>query len=249
MIHMTKSGMEDWKVSLPPLEEQRRIAAILDQADALRRLRRHALDRLEMLGQAIFHEMFGNAHETGRAALRDLGDVKTGATPSTKVAEYFDGDIPFMTPGDLETDRPAVRYLSEAGAEKSRTVDAGSTLVCCIGATIGKTKMVSEHCAFNQQINAVEWGSDIVPAYGFYAVRRLRPEIEKIGRGASTTLPILKKSLFQQLEIPVVEKGDQHVFSKRLRAVEKLKKHFAYSRSAWNRLFASLQHRAFQGEI
>jgi type I restriction enzyme S subunit len=48
-------------IPLPPLEEQRRIAGILDQADALRRLRTRALDRLNTLGQAIFHEMFGDA--------------------------------------------------------------------------------------------------------------------------------------------------------------------------------------------
>jgi len=48
------------KIPLPPLEEQRRIAGILDQADALRRLRTRALDKLNTLGQAIFHEMFGD---------------------------------------------------------------------------------------------------------------------------------------------------------------------------------------------
>lgn len=45
-------------LSLPPLEEQKRIAAILDQADALRRLRGRALDRLRDLGHATFREMF-----------------------------------------------------------------------------------------------------------------------------------------------------------------------------------------------
>ena len=59
MVHMTKSGMEDWMVSIPPLEEQKRIAGILDQADALRRLRTRALDKLNTLGQAIFTRCLG----------------------------------------------------------------------------------------------------------------------------------------------------------------------------------------------
>ncbi|MGC6751728.1 restriction endonuclease subunit S, partial [Escherichia coli] len=48
------------EIPLPPLPEQRRIAAILDQADELRRLRRQSLSRLSDLGQAIFFEMFGD---------------------------------------------------------------------------------------------------------------------------------------------------------------------------------------------
>ena len=48
------------EIRLPPLNEQKRIAAILDQADELRRLRQRAIDRLNELGQAIFYEMFGD---------------------------------------------------------------------------------------------------------------------------------------------------------------------------------------------
>ncbi len=246
---ITRGPLLTYTVPLPPLEEQRRIAAILDQADALRRLRRRALDRLNTLGQAIFHQMFEIAADTEFAVLKDLGAVKTGSTPSTKVAEFFNGDVPFITPGDLETDRSVARFLTEAGAEKSRTVKAGSILVCCIGATIGKTDIAPEYCAFNQQINAVEWAPDISPAYGFYAVKGLRREIERIGRGASTTLPILKKSLFQQLEIPIVAKPEQKKFSERLDAVNSQIDQIKLSNSATDRLFESLQSRAFQGEL
>ena len=48
-------------IPLPPLDEQKRIAAVLDQADELRRKRQRAIDRLNQLGQAIFFEMFGDA--------------------------------------------------------------------------------------------------------------------------------------------------------------------------------------------
>ena len=61
---VSKATVERIKIPLPPLEEQKRIAGILDQADALRRLRTRALEKLNTLGQAIFHEMFGDVVTT-----------------------------------------------------------------------------------------------------------------------------------------------------------------------------------------
>lgn len=57
---ITLDVLRSLEIPLPPLEEQKRIAAILDQADDIRRKRQHAIDRLNQLGQAIFHEMFGD---------------------------------------------------------------------------------------------------------------------------------------------------------------------------------------------
>jgi type I restriction enzyme, S subunit len=57
---VSKAIVERIEIPLPPLDEQKRIAAILDQADELRRKRQQALTRLNHLGQAIFMEMFGD---------------------------------------------------------------------------------------------------------------------------------------------------------------------------------------------
>ena len=59
--NISQGTIKDTEIYLPPLEEQKRIAAILDQADELRRKRHRALDRLNQLGQAIFIEMFGDS--------------------------------------------------------------------------------------------------------------------------------------------------------------------------------------------
>ena len=80
---VSKAIVERIEIPLPPLDEQKRIAAILDQADDLRRQRQHAIDRLEQLSQAIFHEMFGdpktNAHGFPTIALGDLIKVSSGS--------------------------------------------------------------------------------------------------------------------------------------------------------------------------
>ena len=60
MLHMTKAGRQAWEIPLPPLEEQRRIAAILDQAETLRTQRRQALAHLDTLTQSLFLDMFGD---------------------------------------------------------------------------------------------------------------------------------------------------------------------------------------------
>ena len=80
------------EIPLPPLEEQKRIAAILDQADSLRRLRQRAIDRLNTLGQAIFYEMFGDPDVAtkGRLTTRSILGRVTVAIGGNS-AYYQDG--------------------------------------------------------------------------------------------------------------------------------------------------------------
>ena len=239
------------RLPLPPLAEQRRIADILDKADALRAKRRAALAQLDTLTQSIFLDMFGdpatNPKGWPRSTLRELGKVKTGGTPSSAKAGMFDGPIPFVTPGDLESDAPVKRSVTEAGAAECENVRPGATLVCCIGATIGKIGRAAVRSAFNQQINAVEWGNSVHDTYGYAALRFFKPTI--IAWGASTTLPILKKSAFEKIEIPVPAIELQTEFAKRTAKVDELERSSRASLSHCDELFASLQVRAFQGGL
>lgn len=238
-------------IPLLALSDQRRIAAILDQADALRAKRREALAQLDSLTQSTFIEMFGRgaADTEGwpTATLKALGKVSTGGTPPSGQEGLFGGSIPFLTPGDLESDAMPKRSVTEAGAAAAATVRAGATLVCCIGATIGKTDSARVRSAFNQQLNAVEWGPSIHDLYGLHSMRLLKPVI--VSRGASTTLPILKKSSFEKLEIVVPPLGLQETFASRIQAVESLKATHRTALAESDALFASLQHRAFSGQL
>jgi type I restriction enzyme S subunit len=245
------STLKHLKIPLPPIDEQRRIAEVLDRAEALRAKRRAALAQLDTLNESIFHELFSdpatNPKGWPRKRLSQLGTVTTGGTPSSAQEGMFDGPIPFITPGDLESETPVKRSLTEAGAKESVTVRAGATLVCCIGATIGKTGFAAARSAFNQQINAVEWGSEVHDDYGFAVVRLFKPTI--VGWGASTTLPILKKSRFEQIEVPVPPLQLQVEFGRRLEVLEKVKATHRRALTGLGELFAVLQDLAFRGEL
>ena len=240
------------EVVLLSLPEQRRIAAILDKADALRAKRCEALAQLDRLAQSIFVEMFGdpaaNPNNWPVRTLKELGTVVTGGTPPSALEGMFGGEIPFVTPGDLESDRPVKRTVTEAGALEAGTVRAGTTLVCCIGATIGKMGVASVRSSFNQQLNAIEWFDDLVnDVYGLAALRFFKPTI--VAWGASTTLPILKKSSFERLAIPVAPLSLQQEFAMRSQLVSQLNEKLQKALQVDSILFESLQSRAFQGGL
>lgn len=247
---ITRQSLAPLKIRVPPLPEQIRIAAILEQADALRLKRRDALEQLDSLAQSIFIEMFGapatNPKGWAYKSLFELGKVVTGGTPPSAKPGMFDGPIPFVTPGDLESDEAVKRSLTTEGAKESRTVRAGATLVCCIG-TIGKMDIARVRSAFNQQINAIEWSDEVDDHYGHAVLQFFRPTIKSWG--ASTTVPILKKSSFEKIEIPVPPQPLQRKFAERAKALEKLCGAHKTSLTELDELFASLQKRAFMGEL
>ena len=159
----------------------------------------------------------------------------------------FEGPHPFVTPGDLGSGQVSKRSLTEAGARRSRSVRKGSALVCCIGATIGKMDIAREDSAFNQQINAVEWCDSVIGEFGIEALRFFKDAIATAG--ASTTLPILKKSAFEKLRIPVPPIDLQRDYCRRLDAISS----YAGGLQTAVQLGASLKQalitKAFSGEL
>jgi len=249
--HIDPRVLAELEVPLPNLEEQRRIAAILDQADALRAKRREALAAVKALTRSIFVSVFGHPLVNDRGwperELQGLGRVVTGKTPPTAEQAMFGGPIPFVTPGDLGSGRPPKRTLTEAGATHSRVVRRGATLVCCIGATIGKVGRAECASAFNQQINAVEWNEAVHDAYGYASLEFRRGVIA--AAGTSTTLPLLNKSGFQRLRIPVPPSELQLKYARQVRLAERVATDHSTQLDQFDVLFASLQDRAFKGDL
>jgi type I restriction enzyme, S subunit len=237
------------RVAVPSLPDQRRVAGVLDQAEALRAKRRAALAQLDTLTQSVFVDMFGDPATNPKGwptrQIRTLGKITTGGTPPSAKPGMFGGPTPFITPGDIESEEPAKRSLTVAGAAEVATVRAGATFVCCIG-TIGKIGIATVRSAFNQQINAVEWGEAVDDRYGYWVLRFFKPTI--IAWAASTTLPILKKSTFEQLEVPVPPIELQRAFSRRLAPIRGLDSSSRAAIAMLDELFRALQFRAFVGE-
>lgn len=136
--------------------------------------------------------------------IKEVGKVFTGKTPSKAVEDYFGGEIPFVTPTELDKEQfvfSAQQTLTEKGAEQIKLLPKNSVMVCCIG-SLGKIGIAGCELATNQQINSVIFDNKKVDfKYGYYVLSRLKPLMEKIA--PLTTVPIINKSSFEQLEIPI----------------------------------------------
>ena len=138
--------------------------------------------------------------------LGEIGEITTGNTPSKDNKEYYGGNIPFFKPTDLEQGidtKFSNDKLSQLGFESSRKLPANTVLVTCIGATIGKTGLISVEGSCNQQINAIVPTKSIIPYFLYYACVSEYMQNEIKSNASATTLPILNKGNFSKIAFPL----------------------------------------------
>lgn len=138
------------------------------------------------------------------AKLSDIATVVTGTTPPKSRADFYGGEIPFVTPSELGSTEPVVSAkttLSALGGKSSRILPAGSVMVCCIG-SLGKVGIAGKPLVTNQQINSLICDDSIVDSrYVFHYCHTLKHEL--VDMAPATTIAIVNKSRFQELRIPL----------------------------------------------
>ena len=140
-LQVSKGDIASLQIPLPPLAEQKRIAAILDAADALRLKRRRAIDQLDDLLQSSFLDMFGDPVTNPKGwkvtCIGDATRMGTGSTPSRSHKSYFDGTIPWVKSTEIDwgTVTATSECLSSEGAEAARLklYPTGSVILALYG--------------------------------------------------------------------------------------------------------------------
>jgi len=251
---LTGSSLRILPVPLPPLAEQRRIAAILDEADAIRAKRRAQLACLDELPKALFREMFGDpvCAPGPRCAIHDIAQVVTGNTPSRKDSVNYGSDIEWVKSDNLGgfIATRATERLSPSGRQKARIAPSGSVLVTCIAgspASIGKSSIVDRAVAFNQQINAI-FPSDRLESAFIQTMLASAPELVR-AKSTGGMKGLVSKSAFGSISIITPPLVKQKAFADKVVAVRTERDRVARALEADDELFSALQHRAFRGEL
>lgn len=155
---------QDLEIPLPPLPEQKRIAAILDKADAIRRKRQQAIQLADDFLRAVFLDMFGDPVTNPKGwPLKRFGDVGTwssGGTPSRTVSDFFEGEINWYSAGELNSRYlyGSVEKISESAIKNSaaKIFKKDSLLVGMYDTAAMKTSILKEESSCNQACANVE---------------------------------------------------------------------------------------------
>lgn len=139
--------------------------------------------------------------------LRDCCDIVSGATPRRDRPEYWDGDIPWVTPKDLsDLDVPvledAPEYITEQGYKScSTTLLPKGSILFSSRAPIGLVALAGRPMCTNQGFKSLIPGNGVDSGYLYRCMKSLVPRIQDMGRGA--TFAEISKELFGEVEIPL----------------------------------------------
>ena len=213
--HTSPDRILDIEIELPKLEKQNKIAAFLDNIENLIQLNVEINNNLEQQAQAIFKYWFIDFEPFGKkiptdwcnGTIDDLAkDIVCGKTPSTRKADYYGTDIPFITIPDMHDKIYSItteRHLSVLGAnsQAKKNLPKNSICVSCIG-TAGLVTLVAEESQTNQQINSIIPKDEISPYFIYLLMQTLSDTINKLGQGGSTIVN-LNKSQFAKIQVTI----------------------------------------------
>lgn len=271
---LTISRLAEQSVPLAPTEEQVRIAdkldTVLTNVDAVNTRLARVAPILKRFRQSVLaaatsgwltEDWRQSANTAGseptkswsRCALKQIGRVSTGLTPSKAKSDFYGGDVPFVKPGDL--DKGVISStddtLTMTGSREARMVRAGAVFVSCIG-NLGKVGIAGLPMAFNQQINAIEFHQDqVLDQFGYYSCMTLGEWL--VENSSATTIAIVNKGRFEQAEINVPPLDEQQEIVRRIEILftfsDRLEARLQAAQIATERLTPSLLAKAFRGEL
>lgn len=252
--------IKESNIPLPPLPEQKRIAAILDKADAIRRKRQQAIQLADDFLRAVFLDMFGdpvtNPNGWEVDALEKLSTrVTKGESPKWQGFEYGSEGVRFITSenvlwGSLDERMKFIPLEFHQKLKRSQ-VQEGDLLINLVGASVGRACLAELNgmpANINQAVSVTTLDhSRLLPEIALYQL--LVPSMQRVLLGNVVDAARANISLadIRDLQMLVPPIDVQLAF---LKVLGKVKKYMAANSSFSSlNLFESLSHNAFSGQL
>ena len=261
VIKYIKLGnLTDAEIPLPNLATQQRIAAILDQADAIIQNNRAIVQKYDALTQSLFLEMFGDPVKNEKGWETDkvvnvCSKIFGGGTPSKAKPEYFIGNIPWVTPKDMKSEYifDSIDHVNLKAIENSsaKLIPSGNLLMVIRSGILKHTLPLAINkvdVTVNQDMKA------FIPNAGKTNTIFLKYFFQcsssyLLGKVRAVTADNIEFNQIKELSFPLVPINLQNQFAERVQAIDVQKQQAQLELAKSEELFASLLQRAFKGEL
>ena len=262
-LNLSSKWIEEYQIPLPPLSEQKRIAGILDAADALRAKRREALAQLDTLLQSLFLDLFGDPVTNPKGwEVVELGTytskVGSGSTPKGGNESYYDDGISLirsLNVRDGEFKFKKLAHIDEEQASKLKNVvvKENDVLLNITGASVARVCRAPAGALparVNQHVCIIRTGKALNTIYTekLLLTDTMKQKLLGIGESGATRQAITKAQVLR-LNIPLPPLSLQQRFAAIVKQVEAQKARMRTQLTELDTLFAALQQRAFNGEL
>jgi len=259
------SFLENLQIPLPPLPEQKRIAAILkEQMAAVEKAKAAAEAQLEAakaLPTAYLREVFTGDVEKKLpegwkwARLGEVVETKSGGTPPRGIISYYGGSIPWVKSGELNDGliSKTEEMITEEGVANSsaKIFPAGTLLIALYGATVGRLGILEMDAATNQAVCGIFTSDEINRDFLYYYLLKERNQLLRISFGGAQ--PNISQDIVRKLMVPLPPLSEQKriaaILKEQMSEAEKLRKSLEEQLETINKIPAALLQRAFSGEL
>ncbi|MGP5228361.1 restriction endonuclease subunit S [Arthrobacter rhombi] len=258
--------LESLAVPCPSLDEQLRIANILDRADALRAKRRETIDRLDSLSQSIFHEMFGDPAANDRDwSTHDLGvvlrSIDSGSSPVCSSRPAHGNECGLLKLGAITTGtwKPGEnKAFTDAAPNVRNEVRAGDVLFSrkntpSLVAAVARVDEVPQRLFLPDLIFrlCIRDQEQMLPEFltALLQYPTQKRAIQRLATGSAQSMVNISKAKLLGISVVVPPLELQQQFSNHMAVVEHLKTEYRAQLAQLDDLFLSLQDRAFKGEL
>lgn len=188
--------------------------------------------------------------EWEKKKLGEIAKIITGNTPSTAIAEYYNGEKLFVSPADIQENRyvyTTKTTLTENGFKKGRKIKKGSVLFVCIGSTIGKVGQASVECLTNQQINALEANKEYKNDFIYNLLEKNGAKIKMLA--GVQAVPQINKTDFSNFKYLIPTLPEQQKIASFLSAVDEKIQQLSRKKELLEQYKKGVMQQLFSGKL
>ena len=250
--NLSANSVKQYNIKLTDMEKQKEIIYKFNKITEIIKTKKEQVENLELLVKSQFVEFFGDVIKNEKNFLYkridEVSTIVTGTTPDTSNKDYWDGDVKWITPAEIEKNafyiKDTERKLTEEGRKsKALTIMPIGTVLFTSRAPIGKTAIAGSEMCCNQGFKNCICTDEINNIYLYSVLKYNAKYFDNLGTGA--TFRELSKSNFSKIQISIPPIELQNQFAEFVKLIDKQKFEIEKSLKEIEELYDSLMEEYF----